>query len=203
MSKKLIYIAIISTASLLLILLFVLLPGKQKATNLTIGVAPKDSKIILDSSSYIKVGDNQLSSGEHILKFLHPGFKSIEKKIFIDPSKLKKIYVTLSPNSKEGQNYFDNNQEEFMEIEALGGQYFTENNRIVNEKYPIIKQLPIDSSPLFRIDYGVSKKYPNDSQKIAIYISSPNASGRQLALQTISDSGYDLSDYEIIFQGLE
>lgn len=69
--------------------------------------------------------------------------------------------------------------------------------------YPITKNLPLDISPEYRIDYGTSIKYPNDPSKIALYISANSSLNKHAALQAIYLFGYDPSDYEIIFQPLE
>jgi hypothetical protein len=79
---------------------------------------------------------------------------------------------------------------------------FNNDSEAAIEAYPIIAELPIDRTPLFRIDYGVSKKYPKNSKKIALYISSDSPDDQLSAIKYIYEMGYDPSDYEILFKDL-
>ena len=65
---------------------------------------------------------------------------------------------------------------------------------------PITNVLPIDVSPQYKIEYGRSKKYPNDYSKGAIHIRSASTRDKNDAVEMIYDAGYDPSDYELIFE---
>jgi|GEM_PF-4582924 len=67
-------------------------------------------------------------------------------------------------------------------------------------QYPLLKKLPIDTLPLYKITGGQSKKYPNDKTKVAIYIISDSPADTQNALDYIRGLGFDPSDYEFVFQ---
>ncbi len=79
---------------------------------------------------------------------------------------------------------------------------FNQDSQSAIAAYPIIANLPKDMSPVFRIDYGVSLKYPKYSKKIALYISSDRPDNKLSAIEYIYKMGYDPSEYEIIFKGL-
>lgn len=198
LNKKLIIIILV----FILIIFVLLIINNKKDANLNINVAPSNTKILLDNKE-IKAGKNYVSNGKHNLSFSRSGFANNERQININQNDINNVYIVLTPTTEEGWNYYNKNQDEFMKIEGLSGKDFTNKSKDATETYPIIKQLPFDAEPFYRVDYGISKKYPDDPTKIALYVSTSQPQSTQDALETIFDSGFDPSDYEIIFQPLE
>lgn len=97
---------------------------------------------------------------------------------------------------------FSQNKNDTIKNEGEASLKFNKDSQEATKAYPIITDLPQDISPIFRIDYGVSKRYPNDPTKIALYISYDNVADKISALDYIYRMGYDPSDYEIIFESL-
>lgn len=60
--------------------------------------------------------------------------------------------------------------------------------------------LSVDMSPLYKIEQRQSRKYPNDPNKSAVYISSDKPTDKFAAIKYIYDLGYDPSDFEIVFK---
>jgi hypothetical protein len=102
-----------------------------------------------------------------------------------------------------GDQYRLTHQQEFIDVEGVASAESETNSKNIATNNPIISQLPIDATPNYRVDYGVSKKYPNDPSKIALYISADSDFYRHVALSAIYLAGYDPSDYEIIFQPMD
>lgn len=169
----------------------------------TVYVTPSDAKIVLDKSTSISNGKNYISAGNHTISASRSGFTSKKLDFIVQKNSVNIFTMILDTNSSVGTQYLNDHKDEITKLEAIGSQQYTSNSNLIGENYPFIKDLPIDISPLYRIDYGTSKKYPNDPTKIAIYVSAASPKDKQLALSTIYDKAYDPSDYEIIFESLQ
>jgi hypothetical protein len=168
-----------------------------------IRVAPSDAKIVLDGKKNISNSQQKISSGKHTVRVTRDGFDSVDKTFTTSDSEVVIVAIGLVANNKEGSEYVNNHPEEFRLLEEAANKAYDQGAEKLTEDYPIIEQLPIDSTPRYRIDYGVSKKYPDDPSKIALYISANSSFYRRVALDVIYLAGFDPSDYEIIFQPLE
>ncbi len=205
MNKRKIVIILIVVFTLLILItsVFIFLKIKeQNGIKVSINVAPIDSNIIIDDKKNGINGINYLSAGKHKVIFKRSGFSNQEQNITVGANNNKTILMTLVPNNSEGTNYYNSHKDDFMEIESLGSQQFLETGKIISQNYPLVNELPIDAN-IFRIDYGASKKYPNEPTKTAIYISSSNPTDKFAAIKNIYEMGYDPSDYEIIFKDIK
>ena len=144
-----------------------------------------------------------MSPGKHKLKITHSGFADYEKMFLVDANNENIVAVGLTPNSSEGKTYKSQNQDEFLQMEGFVSKQFNSEGKTIIEKYPILSNLPYTADATYRIDYGVSKKYPDDKYAVAIYIGANTPQARQIALWQIIQMGYDPTDFEIIFQNLE
>ncbi|HUD03715.1 MAG TPA: PEGA domain-containing protein [Patescibacteria group bacterium] len=199
--KLLIIIIVISAVLFVSVFIFNAIRNSSKDT-IILTVAPKKSSIIMDAHTVIHPGTIKVAPGNHTINVTYSGFASTEKSFTTTKNQVINVWVALSPNSPVGNNFISSNQNEFLEVEKIAGQEFDQGANQIANLYPIIKKLPYDIFPIFRIDYGASKKYPNNPTRIALYISVTHPSDKQDALITIYDMGYDPSDYEIIFQTL-
>jgi hypothetical protein len=168
----------------------------------TIYLVPNDAKMILDNNTQINNGQYEMSAGNYTISASRSGFKSQKFNLIVRKNYVNIFAEMLTANSNEGTQYLNTHADEITKLETLGDQQYTYTSNQLSHNYPLIKILPIDISPLYRIDYGVSKKYPNDPTKIAIYISAAHPVDKQYALSAIYDHGFDPSDYEIIFESL-
>lgn len=201
MKNKIIIILIAVIIFLLSLALFIV--SSQKTANevdVTIKIAPSDSIITIDNKINAKNGTVRLSPGKHSFVFKREGFIEVKDTITVYKTEPNLVIKGLTPNSAEGDKYVNQHPKEYEEIGQIGDQEAERTGILLTEKNPLILDLPADVSPQYRIDYGVSVRYPDDQTKIAIYISSASAKDKSNAIQIIYDLGYDPSDYEIIFR---
>lgn len=171
----------------------------QPKPNLVLNVAPDVATIKLDDADTLSPGKQHLEPGSHTIKVSFDGFdtKIIDFKVQAD--KVTSLDVVLNPNSQAGYDWLAEHPEQQALREQLGGKGFEAQSRQLAKDTPLIKQLPyIDR--LFRVDYGQSIAYPNDPDKVAIYIGFSSDEGKQQSLQWIKDQGYDPSSLEIVYK---
>jgi hypothetical protein len=173
--------------------------GKER---INIIVAPSDAVLSLDSKP-IKAGELYIEPGKHQLVVRRDNFNQKTVAVNTVKNKVVEVPVWLTPKDIVGENVVKKQQDAFLKVSGTASRQFYEGEEIMTKNNPIIQQLPVVVSPIFRIDYGISKKYPNDPSKIALYISANSALTRQNALYSIYTMRYDPSDYEIIFQPLD
>ncbi|MCX6728169.1 MAG: hypothetical protein NTV39_00145 [Candidatus Saccharibacteria bacterium] len=177
-------------------LLYTYYAGKA---SVSIIVAPTDSELILDNNSHVNAGDSMLTLGTHTIKVSRSGFASKTLQFVVSKNDSNIVPIALVPNSSEGNTYLINHSSDFVKVGDLEIPQTDAINRAIKQQSPIIKALPIDVSPLYVITYGTSVKYPTDPSKFAIYINAATPAGRQYALRDLNDRGFDVSDYEIVF----
>lgn len=200
MKKKKILV-IVSLIIIILIFVFFATLNKKVATGVDITVAPSDGIIIIDNKK-AHSGVNSLSTGTHTIEVKRDNFTSSTTDIDVIKNQVVIVPISLNPSNNEGEKIKSEKKTEFLALDGIISQQYTNQGDLVANAYPIIKDLPKDISPIFRIDYGTSKRYPNNPTKIALYISSDNPADKQAGLNYIYLMGYDPSDYEIIFEGL-
>lgn len=204
MNNKRIVSLVIAALGLIVLTLF--LVNKTKTNNgveVTIKVAPKDSIMLVDGSIKVVNGSNWLQPGMHSIVFKRAGFSENKIQFLVTKTGPNLVLMILKHNSDEGKKYADENKNDFSEIEGLGNEEAARLGKSSSENYPLINKLPIDMRPMYRIDFGVSKKFPGDTSKIAIYIGSNNPTDKFDAVKKIYEMGYDPSDYEVVFRGLK
>ena len=205
MNNRKIIIIILTTFSVIY-LLFVLISLINKfdtvTTGLDINVVPSDSEIYIDNNK-VGSGINETSPGNHTVLVKRHNFNDNESTVTVIKNEVDLVIVGLTPNNDAGKLWQQNNLDQYHNLEGMADEKFNNDSQSAIAQYPILSELPKDKSPLYRIDYGVSKKFPNDKKKIAIYISSNSLSNKLSALNYIYEMRYDPSDYEIIFQELK
>lgn len=185
------------------VLLFFTLNRNNGKYLVDVVVIPKDAKITLDKNQTIGNGENYITAGKHSISATRQGFESDSQIFIVDKTNDNKAWLVLNSNSDVGKEYIKSHQEEFTGMEKLADERYEADSQKLLDKYPIINNLPKDMLPLYRIDYGASIKYPGDQTKIALIISYDNPTDKSAAIKSIYEMGYDPSDYEIIFKGIE
>lgn len=202
--KKILVLALISIVLVGGIFLSIFISSNNTAKiKTTIFIVPSDAKLVLDNGVSISNGINMLTPGNHTITASRTGFKSKTLSLIVQKESANILASLLDTSSDVGTKYIQDSPGEITKLETLGSQSYSSNSATMGNNYPIITQLPLDISPEYRIDYGMSIKYPNDPSKIALYISADSSPNKHAALQAIYLFGYDPSDYEIIFQPLE
>lgn len=198
MNKKIILAALTFIAIFLIAVSFYVYSNKKVTTGVNIVVVPADSKIILDGKT-VSSGNNSTKPGKHTIEVMHDNFNNDKKTVSVSDNQVKLVAISLSSSNSDGKKWQDSHQSEYLELEATTYRETQQKRTNLANRYPLIKSLPKDLSPAYRIDYGISKKYPDDQDRIAIYVRYDNPTNKFAAIKTIYDLGYDPSDYEIIF----
>jgi hypothetical protein len=163
-----------------------------------INVAPGDSTVKLNSSKVIGPGAIYLKPGRYTVTASRNGFRDDTEAVTAEKGKTATIYLVPEPMTQAAFQYLQNNPSAQTEREGLASQKVAATQALLQSKYPIIKYLPL-TTRYYSINYGQSKKSPNDPTALALYISS-NPAYRDLALQWIKYKGFDPSKFEIIYQ---
>lgn len=197
--KKIIIIT--SVIVLLLIAVIYVVNVKPVKTGFNIVVVPSDSKVLMDGKP-VGSGNVVAKPGKHSIEVSHKDFSTTKTEGLSIDNQIVTIPIGLNPNTDAGIKWKSDHNSEYLALDGLVSEQFNNESGVMAKTYPIVADLPKDISPIFRIDYGVSKRYPNDPTKIALYVSSDNPADKVAALKYIYVMGYDPSDYEIIFEGL-
>lgn len=115
----------------------------------------------------------------------------------LEVKKGTKVILLPEPRSEEVKNWLKDHPDIQLKREELGGKSFAIKSEQAVQKNPLIGLLPYSqSSPPFRIDFGLSKERKGD---IFLLITDSSPNGRQAALKWIRQQGYDPTDLEIVF----
>ncbi|HLG91320.1 MAG TPA: hypothetical protein VI336_04150 [Candidatus Saccharimonadales bacterium] len=170
----------------------------SQEAKINIFVLPEDATVTVDSQ-VVKKKSFYVKPGAHVVEASKTGFKSDRRTISVNKKDVLDLYLLPNPESQEALNWLAQNPE----IQRLREEYAAHNvaqlQSILQQKYPIIKELPI-ITPYYRIDYGVSEKKPDDPESLALYITVATEANKNFALQRIRDEGFDPSQLEIIYK---
>ena len=167
--------------------------------SITIQVAPADSQVILDGKN-VGVGTWRIKSGNHSLSFSRDGFTPVTNGIGVSKNQDYYAGVALVPTDPEFANWYADHPEDQKLAESISSQSFDFVNSQPSPIDALVEELPyINLLPYFRIDFGISKKYPNDPTKSAIYIRFSTNESKKVALDWIRGRGVDPSSLEIIY----
>ncbi len=168
----------------------------SRLAKVIISVAPEDSVVRLDGqithhrTLYIKPGNHTFSASR-------TDFKDDSSTVNTKKGKTTNIYLLPQPVTAAALQFLKNNPKVQTEREGIASQKVAVTQALLLSKYPIIKYLPLVTR-YYTINYGVSVKYPNDPDSIAIYVTSDPAN-RDLALGWIKYKGFDPNKLEIIY----
>lgn len=201
MRNKKITIVIASIITLFLLLAMYVIYNKPVTTGFNIVVVPDDSEVLMDGK-VVGSGNTAAKPGKHNIEVRHKDFSPLKTEATSISSMITTVPIGLTPDTTAGKKWKMDHNNEYLALDGLVSEQFNNESEAITKTYPIVADLPKDISPIFRIDYGVSKRYPNNPKKIALYISSDNVADKIAALNYIYIMGYDPSDYEITFEGM-
>lgn len=200
MNPKLKKIIIISSAVVAILIIWgaIDIINKIGKIEVIIAASPSDSQITMDDNK-INTGKSYIKKGSHVFTAKRSGFNDCSIMIDITDNFKDSVILLLDPNSDEGRAFLNNNPNEQLTREGLGGILANQDGQNTTNKTPLIKILPfIDLD--YRVDYGASLKTPKDNTSVAIYITSISEASKQDALNWIKDSGYDVNNLEIVYK---
>ncbi|HSX48132.1 MAG TPA: hypothetical protein VLF41_01340 [Candidatus Nanoarchaeia archaeon] len=166
---------------------------------LDLTIVPQDAQIILDGKGTIKPGTTSLGAGQHSLSFSRDGFGSQTTSVDIQKGQKNIQQIVLQITGTAGLQYYADHPDQAREAEGISGQKISDQASSIQQKDPIIAQLPFFRRE-WRVDYGKSQKHPEDPNAIALYITVASDADKQDALDWIRSVGYDPNKYEIIYQ---
>ena len=170
--------------------------GKVKVM---VRVAPRDAALLLNDTPIKNNKSIYLEPGNYTLVATRDHFNAIEMDFTISKD-LPYVAATMTPKDDEGVKYLDDNPSEFRRAESLVGVLLSKAGELERERYPIIKQLPINNR-----FYSISYSYPNfqgnnkDNGAPAILVKSDSSYLDAAVSKLKSFEGVSLIDYEINF----
>ncbi len=206
--KKLLFISIAVFMGLIIFLALVNTVTRQGKVEIEVAIAPDDAKLTIDDK-ITKPGKVLLNEGEHTFKVSRPPLSDSIRKINTKDIKGQVVYLVPQADTEEGTKWLvdSNNQKVQEQLQKVGDDGASQEQDILNKKYPYLNELPHESIN-FQIDYGLD---PNNNISFQItllpYVSrtKPEAFKQQLkdfkaeALEWLKVLVGDTSKYEITF----
>lgn len=168
---------------------------------LALVVVPSDASIVTSQGAKLKDGSNTLAAGKYTVTITRAHFLKQTFSFEIKGGQTVTRKYGLGVADAAGLQYYRDHPDEKAIADGITGQNLDAIAIKVAQEQPLVRVLPVQGLN-WRIDAGQSKKYPNDPTKVAIYITGPDTTSQNEALNWISDNGYRASDYEIIYQDL-
>lgn len=163
---------------------------------LTVKSIPNDLTLTLDGQPVAANGDLKVKEGTHTLVGERRGFETHTQTVTVRGDTSLKVY--LFSNGPEGREWEKEHPGEVLETETEAGRRHQELTDRLQEKYPILEQLPY-LGPGFEVNYGRSKAHPGDPEVLAFYIRVFTPKGREKAEKWLRGYGHDKAGLEIIY----
>jgi hypothetical protein len=191
----------IGIAALIVVAVLVVFLAVQQATQgtLSLVIEPADSTIMTSSGKHLKNGSNTLSGGKYTIIVSRDHFVKKSFTVQVASGKTVTSKYALTVADAAGLQYYIDNPDQKLIADGITGQKLSAQAEAAAIRYPIIQKLPEDGLT-WRLDYGKSKLYPNDTTKVALYLTSQDETAKAAALQWMNSQGYPPNKYEIIYQ---
>lgn len=155
-------------------------------------------KINDETEQQINNGDRlTIKPGEYRVIIYRDEFNPQIENFELKNGETKEIVAALYPLTEAARQLLQN-EGSGQVLEKATAVRMDREVEILNEKYPILKELPL-SNMYYKITSCESKKYPNDSLVIALCISVADGF-RGLVSEDLKQLGYNLNDYEVIWR---
>jgi hypothetical protein len=166
--------------------------------NVTLTMTPSTARVLVDGRVVgVSGGKIYVIPGKHSVQATQSGFSDYSETVEVNRNP-KTLIIILNPIDEVGRKFLHFNPEEQRLRESIIGKLSASQNEDLANKNPITAILPyIDQ--YFRIDYGASQAHPEDSNAIAVYITSFAPDGKQRAVALLQTKGFDPSKLEIIY----
>ncbi|GAA1566255.1 hypothetical protein GCM10009789_19660 [Kribbella sancticallisti] len=174
---------------------FLVLRGGPEHT-LTVTSVPNDLILTLDGKPIAASGEVKVKQGKHTVTGARKGFETHTQTIEVEEDSSLKMY--LFSNSAEGRAWEREHPEQTLQTESEAGRRYSEMDRRLQAKYPILQELPY-IGPGFTINQGISKAHPDDPEQLAFYIKVTDSEGKKKALEYLTGHGFDPANLELIY----
>lgn len=199
--KRLFLIIFIPTLLFIAIIIAAILNFISPKSYISLSVAPENVVITVDNKQKInaKNGDTiTVSPGSHAILISQDNFDSYTAKISLSQNETKNILAALNPKNDSARQLLNNSNSNKIVQESYN-QTSKQQKEILSKNYPLINKLPVYTRS-YVISACESQKYPGDSTKIAICITTTTDEAKPYALKKIQSLGFNPTDYEIIWK---
>lgn len=181
--------------------------SQATSTYLDIAVAPSIATIELDGTK-INAGVNEITPGEHHLKFSAPDFESKEINIIVEKHKDQSVVEYLK-NTTEGMQYFFKSREDIAVLRSY--QQNNTNDQEVTDflnKYDslikITEKLPIvtnfrEGANIVSGEITDGTNNPKCDYALCLQVDQPKSYEWRIR-ESMQLAGYNYDDYEIIYE---
>jgi hypothetical protein len=197
------FLLIISVvASLLVLLAAVYLNQNNRIikTGVQFYISPSDATIKINDEP-IKLEKSlqlEIDPGTYTAQFVRPNFATKTETFNVREGEITQLPVLLIPVNEEGEAFLREESQIRVREEVTYRLALITGDKIVAAT-PLTQYLPAYNE-VFRIDYGLSLKYPEDTTKVSIYITTEGEEQRSAALDWIRSKGYDPEGLEIYYR---
>ena len=175
--------------------------SRSPSTGIDLFVSPTNSSITLDGKSF-SAGKKSVAPGKYALVVKHDSFLTTTQEVVVKQGQLTKLAVALDPDGIKGEQWLLDHPNEASLREKVMSPIVSEQANKLTKSMPIVTELPhIDN--FYRVDYGASKKYPNDKAKIALYVRYYTPDGRAQADEWLVFKGVSLDKTEVIYLDMQ
>ena len=183
-------------------ILLIYLHSLNSLATLDLLVTPQSATITINDKIYTN-GIYQLEPGNYHATITKENFETKEFDLELKANKTTPLHTYLTQTDHTYSWYLEHNEDDLI-LNTIGDESAATAAEIYNSKYPIITSLPIiysqydDSYQLidYRIDGGTFDSCSSDFCLQITYIDDPS---RSAALATLQEKGYNINDYEIIY----
>ena len=191
--KKIVIIVVV----LFFLGIFFIATQSGSRTGFDIDTSPQDAVVTINNKTY-SAGFIALKPGNYVVDVTHDAFKPQQRTVTVTISSNEKMVVILSPDGENGEIWLNNHPKEVARRESIGSKVIGDLATQQTVDLPILKQLPhVDN--FYRVDYGVSKKYPKDLTKTALYVRYYSLEGLADAKDWLVFNDVDIEKTEIIY----
>lgn len=165
-------------------------------------ISPSDAEVLLNGQrlKLDRANQAELAPGNYEVEIVRVHFASKKENFTVSSGQVSEVPVLLTPLNDLAWDFLRSGSEPQIR-ESVSYRLSLKTSQQVAEALPLTTKLPY-STVNFRIDYGVSQKFPDDPSKVALYISTEIASdeARQPALDWLRSQGVDPAQTEIIYR---
>ena len=193
--RKVLFIAAGAFVALIIgLIIFALIP---RAT-LILSVAPEEITLVVNGSRQsIKTGQEiTVTPGTISIELQRDEFDIYTETFEIKNGETREVLYALNPQTDAARELLKTVKSQRI-LERIAGVEVKKGAEKITQANPILKDLPINDK-FYVISACSSKKFPDDTSKIAVCINLYDMAALKSAQKAIVNKGYVLTDYEII-----
>lgn len=162
--------------------------------------APKGSVVHIDGNK-ASAGENTVAVGTHTVTVSKKGFTAVTKQEVVKENDTVKVGFTLQSNAKETANWYHDHEDDAKLAEGISSELNDYNAQQTTGNNPIFQVLPVTLSNGHGGQILISSGVPaNNSGQPAVHIVAQSVNDRHTALRWIVTRGYNVSDFDIVFE---